>query len=138
MDLFFPVTALFLWKICFSFRTSRVILMLKELIWCTSDPNVDIRIFRKRWRLILEWFFLVSILNGKLHFCAVWEALLAPYVRSIMCSLFRGLAQIVYTVIRALKLNYWDTIPEPKLFRHMGNADWSLFLYFSSSRYYYT
>ena len=42
----------------FQFRTS-----WKELIWCTSDPNVSIRIFRKRWSLILGCFFPVSILN---------------------------------------------------------------------------
>ena len=45
-------------KICFSFRTS-----YKELIWCTSDPNIHIRIFWKRWSLILGWFFPVSILK---------------------------------------------------------------------------
>ena len=37
--------------------------LLKELIWCTSNPNVHIRIFRKRWSLILGCFFPVSILN---------------------------------------------------------------------------
>ena len=53
-----PATTLFFWKICSSFRTS------KELIWCTNDPNVYIRIFRKRWSLILGWFFPVpTILN---------------------------------------------------------------------------
>ena len=45
-------------KICFSFRTS-----WKELIWCTNDPNLHIRIFRKRWSLILGCFFPVSIPN---------------------------------------------------------------------------
>ena len=54
----FPVTALFFWRICFSFRTS-----WKELIWCTNDPNVHIRIFHKRWSLILGCFFPVIILN---------------------------------------------------------------------------
>ena len=53
-----PVTASFFWKIYSSFRIS-----LKELIWCTNDPNVHIRIFRKCWSLILGCFFLVSILN---------------------------------------------------------------------------
>ena len=53
-----PVTALFFWKICSSFRTSE-----KELIWCTNDANVHIRIFRKRWSLILGCFFPVSILK---------------------------------------------------------------------------
>ena len=37
--------------------------LLKELIWCTNEPNVNIRIFRKRWRLFLGCFFPVSILN---------------------------------------------------------------------------
>ena len=48
------------WKICFSFRTS-----WNELIWCTNDPNVHIRIFifRKRWSLILGCLFSVSILK---------------------------------------------------------------------------
>ena len=50
---FLPVTTLFFWKICFSFRTS-----WKELIWCTNDPNVHICIFRKRLSSILGWFFL--------------------------------------------------------------------------------
>ena len=53
-----PVTNLLFWKICSSFRTS-----WKKLIWCTNDPNVNIRIFRKRWSLILGCFFPVSILN---------------------------------------------------------------------------
>ena len=35
----------------------------KELIWCTNDPNVHIRIFRKHWSLILGCFFPVSILK---------------------------------------------------------------------------
>ena len=30
---------------------------------CTNHPNVDIRIFGKRWSLILGCFFPVSILN---------------------------------------------------------------------------
>ena len=49
---------LFFWKICSSFRTS-----WKELIWCTNDSNVHIRIFPKRWSLILGCFFPVSILK---------------------------------------------------------------------------
>ena len=53
-----PVTTLFFWKIWSSFRTS-----LKHLIWCTNDTNVYIRIFRKRWSLILGCFFPVSILS---------------------------------------------------------------------------
>ena len=53
-----PVTALFFWEICFSFSTS-----CKELIWCTNDPNVHIRIFRKSWSLIFGCFFPVSILK---------------------------------------------------------------------------
>ena len=57
-----PVTTLFFWKICSSFRTS-----WKELIWCSNDPNVRICIFRKRWSLVLGWFFPVSILNKQMH-----------------------------------------------------------------------
>ena len=53
-----PVTTLFFWKICSSFRTS-----WKELIWCTNDPNVNIHIFRKRLSLILGCFSPVSILK---------------------------------------------------------------------------
>ena len=53
-----PVTAFFFWKICSSFRTSQT-----ELIWCTNELNVNIRIFRKCWSLILGCFFPVSILN---------------------------------------------------------------------------
>ena len=52
-----PVATLFSWKFCPSFRTSE-----KELIWYTNDPNVHIRIFRKRWSLILSCVFPVSIL----------------------------------------------------------------------------
>ena len=33
------------------------------LIWCTNYLNVHIRIFRKRWSLILGCFFPVSILK---------------------------------------------------------------------------
>ena len=53
-----PVTTVFFWKICFSFRT------LKELVWCTNDPNINICIFRRRWSLILGCFFPVSILKN--------------------------------------------------------------------------
>ena len=53
-----PVTNLFFRKICSNFRTFQ-----KEFIWCTDNPNVYIRIFRKRWSLILGWFFPVSILK---------------------------------------------------------------------------
>ena len=38
-------------------------LVKKELNWCTNDPNVHIRIFRKRWSLILGYFLPVSILK---------------------------------------------------------------------------
>ena len=51
-----PATTYFFWKICSSFKTS-----WKDLIWCTNNPNVKIRIFRKRWSLILGCFFPVSI-----------------------------------------------------------------------------
>ena len=70
-----PVTALFLWKICFSFRTS-----WKESIWCTNDPNVHIYIFHKHWSLILGCFFPVSIhkWNTEFIFCSklwyLWNA----------------------------------------------------------------
>ena len=37
---------------------------LKELIWCTNDPNVHSRIFRKCLSLILGCFFPVSILKS--------------------------------------------------------------------------
>ena len=55
----FASNYLFFWKICSSFRTS-----WKELIWCTNGPNVNIRIFRKCWSLILGYFFPVSILKS--------------------------------------------------------------------------
>ena len=53
------VITLFFRNIFASFRTS-----WKKLIWCTKDPDVHIRIFRKRWSLILGCFFPVSILNS--------------------------------------------------------------------------
>ena len=56
----FASNYLFFWKICSSFRTS-----WKELIWCTNDSNVHIRIFPKRWSLILGCFFPVSILKKR-------------------------------------------------------------------------
>ena len=33
------------------------------LNWCINDPNAHIRIFRKRWSLILGYFFPVTIVN---------------------------------------------------------------------------
>ena len=45
-----------------SFRTSS-----NELIWCTSNPNVHIRIFRWSWSLILVCFFPVSIFKFGSH-----------------------------------------------------------------------
>ena len=53
----FPSNYIF-WKFCFSFRTS-----YKELIWCTNDPNANIRTFCKRWSFIWRSFFPVSILK---------------------------------------------------------------------------
>ena len=58
-----PVITLFFWSFCFSFRTS-----CKELIWCTSDPNVHIPTFCKRWSFIWLRFFPVSIFK-KLWYC---------------------------------------------------------------------
>ena len=57
-----PITALFFWKICFSFSTS-----YNELIWCTNDPDVHIRIFRRCWSFILGCFFPESILRPTLR-----------------------------------------------------------------------
>ena len=34
-----------------------------ELVWCTNDPNIHIRIFRKHWSFNLGCFFPVSILK---------------------------------------------------------------------------
>ena len=45
-------------KFCFSLRT-----LSKELIWCTSDPNVHIDTFHKRSSFIWGCFFPVSILK---------------------------------------------------------------------------
>ena len=52
------VITLFVWKFCFSLRTS-----YKELIWCTSDSNAHIPTFCIRWNFIRGCFFLVSILK---------------------------------------------------------------------------
>ena len=50
------------WKFCFNFDfvfgTS-----YKELIWCTNDPNAQIRTFCKCWSFIWQCFFPLSILN---------------------------------------------------------------------------
>ena len=46
------------YTVCSSFRTSQ-----KELTRYTNDPNVHIRIFCKRWSLILVCFFPVGILK---------------------------------------------------------------------------
>ena len=54
-----PATILFLWKLCFSFRTS-----YKELIWCTNHPNVHIYTFCKSWSFIWGWFFPMTIFNS--------------------------------------------------------------------------
>ena len=44
------------------------------MIWCTNDPNVHIRIFRRRWRLNLKCFFPMSILNEYLiEYVADWK-----------------------------------------------------------------
>ena len=56
-----PVSTLFFWKFCFSFRTS-----YKELIWCTNDPNVHIPTFCKCCSFIWGCFIHVSILNAEL------------------------------------------------------------------------
>ena len=48
---------------CFYFSGKFVCFSKKELIWCTNDPNVHIRIFLKHWRLLLGCFFPVSIVK---------------------------------------------------------------------------
>ena len=73
----FATNYLIFLKICSSFRTS-----WKELIWCTNDPNVNIRIFRRRWSLILGCFFPVSILNTTV----IWKLLCFLHVTSILPS----------------------------------------------------
>ena len=50
-------------KIFLSLRTS-----YKELIWCTNDPNTQIRTFCKHWRFIWRYLFPVSILKP-LSYC---------------------------------------------------------------------
>ena len=68
----FPVPTLFLWKFCFSQRTS-----FKVLIWCTVYPNVHIHTFRTRWSFICGCFFPVSIPNEKrLVVWKPWQSLL--------------------------------------------------------------
>ena len=52
------VTTSLFWKFCFSWRTS-----YKELICFTNNPNAQICIFCKHWRLIWRCFFPVSILK---------------------------------------------------------------------------
>ena len=52
------VITLFVWKFCFSLRTS-----YKELIWFTSDSNAHIPTFCIRWNFIRGCFFLVSTLK---------------------------------------------------------------------------
>ena len=59
-----PLPTSFFWKSCFSLRTS-----YKELIWCTSYPDVYIRTFCERWSFLWRWFFLVSILSELINFC---------------------------------------------------------------------
>ena len=54
-----PVTTLFFWKFCFSLRT-----FYKELIWCTNNPNAQIRTFCKCWSFIWRCFFPVIIFNA--------------------------------------------------------------------------
>ena len=49
---FFPVTTSFVWRFCFSLRTS-----YKKLIWCTNNPNFHVCNFRKRWSFIWRCFF---------------------------------------------------------------------------------
>ena len=53
-----PVIKLFLWKFCFSLRTS-----YKKLIWCTNNLNAHIRTFSMRCSFIWRGFFPVSILK---------------------------------------------------------------------------
>ena len=60
----FASNYVFFWKICSSFRTSS-----KKLVLCTNDPNINIRLFRKGWSLVLGCFFPVSILNKTLSGC---------------------------------------------------------------------
>ena len=53
-----PETSSFFWRFFFSLRTS-----YKVLIWCTNNPNGQIRTFYKRWSFIWRCFFHVSILK---------------------------------------------------------------------------
>ena len=59
-----PATFLFFRKLCLSLRTS-----YKELIWCTSHPNVHIHNFWKHWSFIWGCFFSVCILC----WIAIWR-----------------------------------------------------------------
>ena len=55
-------TSLFLWKFCFSLRTS-----YKELIWCTNGRNAHMRTFCNSWSFIWRCFFPVSILKDNVQ-----------------------------------------------------------------------
>ena len=61
----------FFWEFCFSLRNS-----YKELIWCTNEPNANIRTFRKRWNFFWRCFFPVNnlkIITSKavIHNCSI-------------------------------------------------------------------
>ena len=64
-----PVTTLFFWQFCFTFRTS-----YKELIWCTNYSNVHILTFHKRGLFLKSTFFL-WVSSRFFRFCLCWSVL---------------------------------------------------------------
>ena len=65
-----PLTTLFFWKFYFSLSTS-----CKELIWYTSDPDVHISSFCKRWSFIWPVLFpceYPSEIFGKLKMIGIY------------------------------------------------------------------
>ena len=82
----FSSNCFILLKICFSFSTS-----LKELIWGTNDPNIHIRISRKRWSLFLGCFFPVSILNNVIIISRYIDLITSPIYYIIFTFAMRSM-----------------------------------------------
>ena len=97
-----PVTNLFFWKFCFSFRTS-----YKELIWCTNEPNAHIRTFRKRWSFIWRCFFPVSILSPLNANPAKWPNTLKQFVGNLATNCLSVCGHFINLVLKGLNVAHF-------------------------------
>ena len=110
-------------KILFQFKTC-----FKELISCTNNPNVHIRIFCKSWSFILRCFFPLSILKGisvAEKLAQTWEYVFKNFTKFTEKHLCQSLC---YNKVVDLIRLYWKTLLKKRLWHMYFPVNFARFL----------